>query len=226
MALRKAPLRLSTWLRRSIKSVIHVVALGYLVWLFYAGITDTLGPDPVDTLLNETGIWAIHLLFLTLLLSPLAKQMRSPAPIQFRRMLGVYVFVYALAHLSTYVLFELQLDMALVLSELITRPYIVVGMVALLLLLALTATSFKAIQRKMGRRWQQLHNAIYLILPLTLLHFSWSQKTFWQEPIWYWLAGIILLAPRAKQWLITHKKKRSRKQAKKSAAKANSPQYP
>ena len=157
--------------------------MGYIAWLFFAGVTDQLGPDPVNTLINETGTWAIHFLLLTLTLSPLAKWLPSPEPMQFRRMIGVYTFVYAFAHLLTYIVFEIQLDMALVASEIVSRPYIIVGMAELLLLFALTATSFKRIQRNMGRKWQKLHNSIYLILPLALLHFSWSQKTFWQEPV-------------------------------------------
>lgn len=196
MPLSSKPLRLTVWQRRAIKGAVHGCALGYLSWLFFAGVTDTLGPDPVNTLLNQTGIWAIHLLLITLVLSPLAKALPSPTPILFRRLVGVYSFVYALAHFFTYIAFELQLDMTLVMKELISRPYIVVGMVALLLLLALTATSFKAMQRRMGKRWQQLHNGVYLILILALIHFSWSQKTLWQEPIWYWVVGLLVLIPR------------------------------
>ncbi|BCO18908.1 protein-methionine-sulfoxide reductase heme-binding subunit MsrQ [Alteromonas sp. KC3] len=211
MPLRKKPLRLSLLQRRLIKASLHLTLLGYLFWLFYAGVNDNLGPDPVNTLINETGIWAIHLLLTTLLLSPLAQWLPSPEPLQFRRMIGVYSFVYAFAHLFTYVFFEIQLDMALVASEIVSRPYIVVGMTALLLLLALTATSFKRVQRKMGKRWQKLHNTIYLILPLTLLHFSWSQKTFWQEPVWYWLIGIGVLTPRFKKWINQYKQKQVRK---------------
>ena len=211
MPLRKKPLRLSIWQRRTLKAIIHGVASGYLFWLFYAGVNDLLGPDPVEVLINETGIWAIHILLFTLTLSPLAKWLPSPEPMQFRRLVGVYSFVYAFAHLFTYVFFELQLDMALVLSEIVSRPYIVVGMIALILLFALTATSFKRIQRKMGKRWQSLHNTVYLILPLTLLHFSWSQKTFWQEPIWYWLIGLIVLSPRAKALMLRRQRNRKRK---------------
>lgn len=195
-ARRKPPIRLNSLTRRSLKALMHLLASGYLVVLFYAGINGSLGPDPVETLLNETGIWAIHLLILTLLLSPLAKQLPSPEPIKFRRMLGIYVFVYALAHFATYILFELQLDMALIASELTKRPYIMVGLLALVLLFALTVTSFQAIRHKMGRNWQRLHNLIYLILPLTLLHFTWSQKTLWQEPIFYWVVAVIIIASR------------------------------
>jgi len=126
------------------------------------------------------------------------------------------VVVYAFAHLFTYIFFELQLDMALVASEIVSRPYISVGMIALILLVALTATSFKRLQRKMGRKWQTLHNSIYLVLPLALLHFSWSQKTFWQEPVWYWLVGLLLMSPRIKRWYSTYQRKQ---QGRKSTAK-------
>lgn len=200
MPLLKKPVRLLLWQRRGTKAVIHIMAIGYLAWLFLAGLSDKLGPDPVEVLINETGTWAIHFLLLTLSLSPMAKNLPSAEPMQFRRLIGVYTFVYALAHLLTYIAFELQFDMALVASEIISRPYIVVGMTALLLLFILTATSFKTLQRKMGRNWQRLHNTIYIILPLALLHFSWSQKTFWQEPVWYWLLGLLIMSPRIKKW--------------------------
>lgn len=195
---RTPPFRFSTFTRRGVKTLIHLIASGYLVLLFYAGIKGQLGPDPVETLLNETGIWAIHILIITLLLSPLAKWLPSPEPIKFRRLMGIYVFVYAFAHFSVYILFELQLDMALVLGELSKRPYIMVGMSALLLLFALTITSFQSIRRRMGRSWQRLHNLIYLILPLAVLHFTWSQKTFWQEPVFYWIVTAIILSMRLK----------------------------
>lgn len=200
MPLLKKPVRLSLWQRRGTKAVIHIIAIGYLAWLFFAGLSDKLGPDPVEVLINETGIWAIHFLLLTLSLSPLSKNLPSAEPMHFRRLIGVYTFVYALSHLLTYIAFELQFDMALVASEIISRPYIVVGMTALVLLFMLTATSFKKLQRKMGRSWKRLHNTIYVILPLALLHFSWSQKTFWQEPVWYWLLGLLIMSPRIKTW--------------------------
>lgn len=212
------PFRMSTWQRRSVKTAIHIFALGYVIWLFGAGITDNLGPDPVNTLINQTGIWAIYFLLATLTLSPLAKWLPSPEPMQFRRLIGVYSFVYAFAHLATYMLFELQLDMSLIASELVSRPYIIVGMSALLLLLALTLTSFKRIQRNMGKRWQKLHNTIYLILPLTLLHFSWSQKTFWQEPVWYWLIGLIIMSPRFMSYVENQKKQKARARKKAAAS--------
>ena len=220
MKIFKKPVRVSNLTRRSLKGIIHLLALGYLVGLFYAGVTDNLGPDPVDTLLNETGIWAIHLLLITLMLSPLAKMLPSPEPIKFRRMLGIYSFVYALSHFVTYILFELQLDMGLIATELVKRPYIVVGLTALVLLFVLTVTSFQKIRRSMGKRWQHLHNSIYLIVPLALLHFSWSQKTLLQEPIWYWLFAFVLLFNRIKGLVTTARKKHARNKNRKHAVQA------
>lgn len=190
------PLRIATPLRRSIKALLHLAASGFLVVLFYLGITDQLGADPVDALLHYTGIWTLITLFISLAVSPLAKHLPSGDLMRFRRLIGIYAFVFALCHFLTYALFELQLDFSLLGSEIIKRPYITVGMAALLILLALTATSTSGIRRRMGKRWQQLHNGIYLALLLGLLHFTWSQKTFWQEPVFYWLVGLLLLALR------------------------------
>ncbi|MEW9799539.1 sulfite oxidase heme-binding subunit YedZ [Alteromonas sp. CYL-A6] len=203
------PLTIPALSRKLTKALIHIVALGYLAGLFALGIADELGPDPVQTLLNETGTRAIQFLLLTLAVSPLAKHLPCGDLMKFRRMLGIYSFVFALAHFLTYVLFELQLDLGLIGSEIIKRPYITVGFVALTGLLSLTLTSPMAIRRRMGRHWQTLHNAVYLIMLLALLHFTWSQKTGWQEPVWYWIIALLLLLFRAVPAYTRLRRKRS-----------------
>ncbi|GGW89010.1 sulfite oxidase heme-binding subunit YedZ [Alteromonas halophila] len=187
------PLRLSARVRKSVKALLHVAAILFLAGLFYLGVTDRLGADPVDTLLHYTGIWTLISLFICLTLSPLSKHLPCGDLMRFRRMTGIYAFVFAFCHFLTYALFELQLNISLLGEEIVKRPYITVGMAALLILLALTATSTSNIRRRMGKRWQQLHNSIYLAMLLGLLHFTWSQKTFWQEPVFYWLIGLSLL---------------------------------
>jgi sulfoxide reductase heme-binding subunit YedZ len=187
------PWRITQRQQISLKTLIHIICAGWLFVTFYLGINDKLGADPVEALLNFSGKGAINLLFITLAISPLIRLIPAPGLIHFRRLLGIYCFVYALAHLLTYALFELQLNWALLGSEIIKRPYITVGFTALIILLALTVTSTKGMQRKLGRRWQRLHNGIYLVLLLALLHFSWSQKTLLQEPIIYWVLAIPLL---------------------------------
>jgi len=196
MKLLNKPLRLSAWQISLSKTLLHLIILGWVIFTFYLGVTDNLGADPVKTLIHFTGIGALNLLLITLLISPAARYLPAPGLMRFRRMLGVYVFVYAVIHLLTYISFELQFDWSLVVGEIIKRPYITIGMVALLLLAALTITSPNKVRQRLGKRWQPLHNTIYLIVFLALLHFSWSRKTGLQEPLLYWVIALLILLPR------------------------------
>lgn len=184
-----------------LKSLIHLLSLGWLGWTFYLALSDQLGADPVKALLHFTGMGAFNLLLLTLLVSPLAKGLKLGLLMRVRRLLGLYAFTYALAHFVSYLLFELQLAWFLLLDEIVKRPYITVGFVALLLLLSLALTSTQAIQRSMGKRWQQLHNWIYLSVCLVALHFIWSVKSDITEPVLYWLIIGWLLFFRRKKLL-------------------------
>ncbi|WP_018981531.1 protein-methionine-sulfoxide reductase heme-binding subunit MsrQ [Salinimonas chungwhensis] len=214
----KKPARLTKAQLLTGKSMVHILVLGALVWQFVMGFTDNLGADPVQALLNFTGLHAIHILLLTLCLSPLAQLTPCGDFIRYRRMLGVYTFIYALAHFATYILFELQLDWPLIGSELIERPYISVGFVALLLLLAMAVTSFDRLRKKMGRRWQSLHNTVYLAILLALLHYSWSQKTVLADPLLYWFAAFVILLPRMKRWYQSLQRKSDGKKKHKTTA--------
>ncbi len=190
------PVRLTKMQVNGIKAFYHVLALGYLVWLFMAGVNDNLGGDPVEALLHSSGIIALLMLFFSLCLSQLARRLPCGDLIKCRRMAGVYVFVYGLFHLFTYIAFELQFDMSLVAEEIVSRPYILVGMLALLILFALTITSPMIVRKRMRQKWQQLHNLVYLALVLIVLHYTWSLKTAWQEPVYYWIAAALLIALR------------------------------
>lgn len=196
MKLLNKPLRLSAWQISLSKTLLHLIILGWVIFTFYLGVTDNLGADPVKALIHFTGIGALNLLLITLLISPAARYLPAPVLMRFRRMLGVYVFVYAVIHLLTYISFELQFDWSLVVGEIVKRPYITVGMVAVLLLAALTITSPNKVRQRLGKRWQSLHNTIYLVVLLALLHFSWSRKTGLQEPLLYWVIALLILLPR------------------------------
>lgn len=188
------PLRIGTITRRLLKTCIHVGISGYLTVLFYYGVSDQLGADPVKTLIHNSGLAAVVILLTTLSLSPIAKYLPCGDLMKFRRLLGLYVFFTALFHLLIYTFFDLQLNIRLLLDELIRRPYITIGMVTLLILFVLSITSFDYVKRKMGRKWQSLHNYVYLALCLALLHFSWSEKTLLQSSIYYWAIGLFLLS--------------------------------
>ncbi|NVK55428.1 MAG: sulfoxide reductase heme-binding subunit YedZ [Alteromonadaceae bacterium] len=196
MKLLRKPLRISLLQLRLLKTLLHGVILAFLLITFNAAVNDNLGADPVKALLHFTGIGALNLLLITLLVSPAARYLPAPPLMRVRRMLGIYVFVYAMAHLLTYIAFELQFDWSLVIGEIIKRPYITVGMVALLLLTALTVTSPNKVRAAMGKRWQTLHNSIYLITFLVLLHFTWSRKTGLQEPLIYWTISLGIISTR------------------------------
>ena len=188
------PLRMTVVKRRILKALIHLSILGYLAALFYAGLKDNLGGDPVKVLLHNSGLTAVIMLLLTLLVSPAAKHLPCGDLMKFRRLLGVYAFFAAVFHLVVYVAFEIQLDMSLLVGEIIERPYITVGFVGFLILFALTVTSPNTMKKRMGRKWQTLHNGVYASLFLALLHFSWSEKTLLQDSIYYWVLGLLLMA--------------------------------
>lgn len=177
----------------ALKTLIHISAFFLLSRLYVLAFQDKLGGDPVEAVLHFTGIGAINLLLLTLLVSPLAKILKKPWLMQVRRLLGIYVFIYALCHLLSFLAFEVQFDGALFVKEVFQRPYITIGLVAFILLLALTLTSFNQIKRRMGKKWQFLHNFVYLIAILSVIHFYWSVKSDVIEPGLYIVMMSILL---------------------------------
>jgi len=180
----------------ALKFVIHLVSLLPLINLYYLAFTDNLGADPVEAVIHFTGIGAFNLLLLTLLVSPLAKKMKQGFIMNSRRLLGLYSFTYASCHVFNFFAFDLQFNLNLLLSEIIKRPYITIGMVAILLLTALAITSLNRIKRQMGKSWQKLHNYNYLIVLLVSTHFYWSVKSEIIEPIIYISVTLILLALR------------------------------
>lgn len=113
-----------------------------------------------------------QILLATLLVSPLARYAKQPLLIRTRRLLGLWCFVWATLHLTSYALLELGIhNLALLGSELISRPYLTLGIISWLVLLALTLTSTQFAQRKLGKRWQTLHNVVYLVAILAPIHY-------------------------------------------------------
>ena len=182
-----------------LKVLIHLSALLPLINLYINAFNDQLGADPVEAVIHYTGIGAFNLLLITLCVSPLAKLLKQGYFINVRRLLGLYAFTYALLHLANFIAFDLQFNFSLLLSEIIKRPYITIGMLAFVLLTLLAITSVNKLKRKMGKNWQKLHNLNYLILLLVAVHFYWSVKSDISEPLLYFLMSFILLAWRYKK---------------------------
>ncbi|PJG59590.1 protein-methionine-sulfoxide reductase heme-binding subunit MsrQ [Aeromonas cavernicola] len=178
---------------RLLRAMVHLGAGIFLLWLVYAIPAGLLGGDPIPELIHYLGKGALNLLLLTLLVTPVAKKWRQGALIKLRRPLGLWCFVWASLHVLVWVGLDLQFDWALIGGELVKRRYIVVGLVALLLLAALSITSLPALLRRMGSRWQKLHNWIYAIAILVPIHYWWSVKSGWLEPVIYLLLAAALL---------------------------------
>lgn len=180
----------------AIKSGLHLACGLPLLWLWAQVVSGAAGGDPVQYLIHFLGMGILHTLALTLLVSPLARWRRWPWLIRTRRLLGLWCFVYAVLHVAAFAAFDLLFDWALLLSEIVKRPYIIVGMMAWLILLALAVTSTRAMQRRLGRRWQSLHRWIYLVAVLGPVHFWWSVKSGNWEPALYLAGFLLLLWPR------------------------------
>ncbi|WP_318432857.1 protein-methionine-sulfoxide reductase heme-binding subunit MsrQ [Photobacterium leiognathi] len=189
-----------TWL----KVLIHAISLLFVAILIIQTFNGGFGADPVKGIEHYTGKAALNTLFLTLLISPIARWGKQAAFIKVRRMLGLYSFFWALLHLTIYVSLDLGFDWALIGEEIIKRPYLAIGAVSWVILLLLTLTSTKKIQRKLGTRWQQLHNWVYVALLLSPIHYLWSVKSGITEPVIYLIVACALLywrKDKLKRWL-------------------------
>ncbi|MDO6426392.1 protein-methionine-sulfoxide reductase heme-binding subunit MsrQ [Thalassotalea sp. 1_MG-2023] len=185
----------------TLKVLIHAISLTLLINVYYMAITDQLGADPVEYVLHFTGIGALNLLILSLAVTPLTKYIKKPFLMQNRRLVGLYAFLYALCHVLSFWAFEIQFNLALFFEEIIERPYITVGMVAFIILVLLAITSWSVVKKRMGRRWQKLHNWVYLAILLGGIHFYWSVKASVTEPVIYGVIITLLLFLRKRKFL-------------------------
>lgn len=160
-----------------------------------------LGANPIQEILHTLGKTGLNLLLITLAITPLRKLTGLKWLTALRRVLGLAVFAYVLLHATTYVALDLQLVWPIFFADVTQRPYITVGVAALILLVPLAITSTNSMQRKLGKRWQKLHRLIYVISILGIIHFFWQVKITTVEPLIYTFVLIVLLSFRAKDWL-------------------------
>ena len=141
--------------------------------------------------MQVTGVWALRILVLTLLVSPLRAWTGWTVLLRMRRMLGLFVFFYASLHLVGFLQLFTGWDAGLLLEEILDRPYITLGFSAWLLFLPLAITSTRAFQRRLGRHWVRLHRLVYPAAILACLHLLWLSRSDIGEALVY---GIIVAA--------------------------------
>lgn len=175
-------------------------------WLTGSG---GLGADPVAEIEHRLGLWALRFLLVTLAITPLRQATGQAVLLRFRRMMGLYAFVYASLHLLAYLVLDLRGYWTQVFEEIVKRPYITVGFLAWLMLVPLAVTSTRSAMRRLGRHWGRLHKAIYAIAVLAILHFWWVVKSDIREPMLYALVLAALLGWRLGRRLLLNARRKA-----------------
>ena len=145
-----------------------------LVW---AAAHDSLGANPAEALIRQTGDWTLRFLCFVLALTPLRMWTGVGVVLRFRRQIGLTVYAYAVLHLLCYAWLDMGLELADIAHDIAKRPFIWVGFSAFVLLSLLAATSFNRAMRMLGRAWRRLHQSVYLIAVLAVLHFFWMRAS-------------------------------------------------
>jgi sulfoxide reductase heme-binding subunit YedZ len=160
------------WLRLGI----HGIGLFALARLAYLWAFGSLTANPIQFVEQNLGRAALYMLVLSLAVTPLVSLTRWRALIPHRRTLGLYAFLYFTLHLLTFVVLDYGLDWGEILHLTVEKPFIFVGLLAGLILLALAATSFKYWMKRLGKNWKRLHKTVYLASGLVVLHYAWAVK--------------------------------------------------
>ena len=187
-----------------------LIPFAHLVW---RGINGNLTADPLVEITNETGIWTLRFVVITLAITPLRRLSGWNAVIRFRRMLGLFAFFYAMLHFMTYLVGDrfASLDfpdgfiawstfinlLASIWEDVAKRPYITVGFIAFVSMIPLALTSTAGwIRRLGGRNWQRLHQLIYLTGIAGVVHYWWRVKADTLHPLIYAVLVALLLGYR------------------------------
>jgi len=186
--------------RRIVKPVVFLAALGPFGWLVYNAFWGDLGVNPVETITNYTGIWTLRSIVITLAITPVRWLTGFNPLILFRRMTGLFAFFYGTLHFMTYFILDHSLVFAGVWDDVVKRPYITAGFTAFVLMIPLALTSTQGwIRRLGGRKWNLLHRLIYITTIGAVLHYFWKVKLDTTYPVYYGILVGVLFAARVWQ---------------------------
>lgn len=149
------------------------------------GITGNLGANPIEALQDHFGNWGLRFIMIALAVTPLRQLTGRNELARFRRMLGLFAFFYVFMHFLVWLVLDQSINFSAIVEDVIERPFITLGFAALLILLALAATSTAGMRRRLGRRWQQLHYGVFVAAILGVWHYWWQVKQDIREPLIY-----------------------------------------
>lgn len=203
-----------TQIRRVWKPLVFLVSLlpAALVVTDATGLTDGLGVNAVEDIQDRFGNWGLRFVLITLAVTPLRQATGWNWLARFRRMLGLFAFFYILMHFLAWLVLDQGLLMSAILEDIVERPFITIGFVAFLLLLAMAMTSTNGMRRRLGKRWQQLHYSVYVVGILAVWHYWWQVKLDARQPAIYAAILALLLGYR-----LTRNRLRKRKQLRQTA---------
>ena len=189
-----------------------LVPLTNLVW---KGFHRDLTANPIEYIRNSTGFWTLVFLCLTLAVTPLRRLLHRNELVRFRRMVGLFAFFYSVLHFVTYIWFEQSFDFAAMLDDVAKRPFITMGFIAFVLMIPLALTSTSGMVRRLGgKRWQLLHQLVYVSAIAGVVHFFWKVKSDTTVPMRFAVVIAILLGYR----LVAAAMKRSRQPARQATS--------
>ena len=175
----------------AVRLFVHLACLTPLVWVIWQVAVGGGGANPIEYLTRGIGDWALRLLLITLAISPAARLLKQPVLLRYRRAVGLYVFFYALCHLTTYLWFDQFFDWEEILRDIAKRPFILAGFATFVMLIPLVATSNRFAVARLQHHWKTLHKLIYILACTALLHYWWLVRADFSKA---WLYLLILVA--------------------------------
>ena len=167
---------------RFFKPIVFILCLLPFGWLLVDAFSNQLGANPTKVMVRTLGDWAIYFLLIGLAISPARKLLGKLWLMRYRRMIGLFAFFYAGMHFLAYIWFDQYFDLSEITKDIIKRPFITIGFVNFLMLLALAATSNKFMIKRLKQNWLRLHKLVYPIAMLALLHFFMMIKADYFRP--------------------------------------------
>jgi sulfoxide reductase heme-binding subunit YedZ len=198
-------------IRFVVKPVVFLAALGPAVYLTWAALTNHLSANPLSDVTNETGVWTLRFVCVTLLITPLRNVTGWNVLVRFRRMAGLYAFFYGTLHFLTYLILDrfaglvdypdgmaslttVRNVVKSSIGDIAMRPFITVGFTGFVLMIPLALTSTTGwIRRLGGKRWAQLHRLVYVTGIAGVVHYWWLVKADIRRPMTYGAIVAILL---------------------------------